>query len=124
MDLGKKRILLIPLDGGLTDGGGPMEFRVSEGVLDRICTMNVSRVVIIISETEQMEYQAKVKAVEFMVFAYCKVAVCSRERGNGLIDEVMADLPQRLRKRELFLSVGEHIEGIDYIGIDDFGDGL
>lgn len=120
MDLNRKKVLFIPLEGVLTDGGGLTEFSIRRGLLDRIRQMNVSRVALIVGDSDDADYKVKVKAVEFFVFLYCRTAVSSHHRGNGLVDEVIGDLPHNSRKREHFLSIGERIDKMDYMDLEEF----
>lgn len=120
MDLNRKKVLLIPLDNALTAGGGLTDFHVRRAVLDRIRQLNISHVVIIVGESDDKDFNSKVKAIQFFVFAYCKIAVGTNKRSNGLIGEVMEHLPHSMRKKECFVSVGEKITGVDYISLEDF----
>ena len=120
MDLNRKKVLFIPLEGTLTEGGGVTEFRVRREVLDRIRKTNISRVAIIYDEQKDSDFNTKVKSVEFFVFAYCKVAVTSHRRCDDIVDVVMNILPHNLRRKDVLLSVGEKIEGMDYMDLKTF----
>ena len=116
MDISKKKVLFIPSDNVLTDGGG----YVRQEVLDRICQSDFTRIAIITENSDDKYFKAKVKAIEIFVFSYCKTAVSSHKRSDMMVDEVMQDLPYSCRKRECMLSVGEHIDGIDYVDLEKF----
>ena len=119
MDLNRKKVILIP-ESVLTDGGGLTDLRLRRDILDRIRNMNVQRVAIILSESEDKDYISRVKTMEFFVFSYCKTAVSSHHRNDTLLEEITASLPHGLRKRECFLFVGEKFPGIDHISVEDF----
>ena len=120
MDLNRKKVLFIPLEDTLTEGGDVTEFRVRREVLDRIRKTNISRVAIIYDEQQDEDFNTKVKSVVFFVFAYCKVAVTSHRRTESVVEDVMNILPHNLRRKDVLLSVGEKIEGMDYIDLKTF----
>lgn len=101
-------------DSGLTD------FHVDRVLLDRIRSLNLSRVAIIAGESGDKDYNAKVKTVEFFVFCYCKTAVSTHARTETIVEDIMAKLTHSLRKKELIFSVGERFGDIDFISKEDF----
>lgn len=117
MDINRKKVLLISQDSLLSDDQGVTDFHVRQAVLDRIVKLKFSSVAIIFRDTEN---HAKVKTVEYFVFAYCKVAVSTHVRGDGLLEEIMGTLPHGMRKPEVFVSVGEKIDGVDFLRLEDF----
>ena len=120
MDLNRKKVLFIPLEDTLTEGGDVTEFRVRRDVLDKIRKTNILRIAIVYDEQDDEDFNTKVKSVEFFVFAYCKVAVTSHKRTECFVDDVMNILPHNLRRKEVILSVGEKFEGIDYMDLNTF----
>lgn len=119
MDINRKKVILIP-ESVLTEIGGLTDLKLRRDILNRIRNMNVQRVAIILSESEDEDYISRVKTMEFFVFSYCKTAVSSHHRGDTLLDEITAMLPHSLRKRECMLSVGEKTPMLDYISVEDF----
>ena len=120
MDITKKKVLLIPMDYVLTDGGGLTDFHVRREILDRIRSLNVTRVVIIYSNSEDKDFFAKVKAIEFFVFAYCKTAVSVALKGADMLDNIMSSLSYRLRSKEFCVCIGDKVDGVDDITMEDF----
>lgn len=132
MDITKKKILFIDLDdtliktaSGETFAQDITDFRVRKEVLDRIKSLNFSRVAIITNQGGIPKYVtledfiAKLKTIEFFVFSYCKIAVSShfcdsmddndprRKPNTGMLEDVMHTLPNGLRKKEIMLMVGD-----------------
>ena len=120
MDLNRKKVLIIPFEKVLTESSGVTDFHVRREVLEKIRHMNISRVAIVSGESDDNDYFAQVKAVEYFVFVYCKTAVSTHKDSDGVVDEVMGMLPHNLRKKETFLSVGRKLEGIDSLSLEDF----
>lgn len=120
MNIDRKKVLLIPLEGVLTEGGGVTEILLRRELLDRIRRMNISHVAIITGESDDKDYQVKVKTVEYFVFVYCKTAVSTHQVGERLFDEIAGRLPHNQRKKEVFLSVGCRIDGVDGLSLEDF----
>ena len=160
MDLKKKKVLFIDLDDTLikTSSGETFaqditDFRVRKDVLDKIRELNICRVAIVTNQggipdfVSEEDFRAKLKAIEFFVFAYCKIAVSShfcasvddndprRKPNTGMLEEVWQSIPSSLRKRDLMLMVGDASGGdawsdtdlrtaenfsIDYMDINDF----
>lgn len=116
MDLNKKKVLFIPFE-ELTQKDVS---KVSKGILDKVNALNIQRVAIIIDDTADKFLAAYYKSTEFFVFAYCKTAVSLHKRCDDIIGEVTALMPHNLKKKDLMVSVGEKIEGIDYISVEDF----
>ena len=118
MDNNRKKVLLIPFDGILTK---EHTFDINKGICDKIRRMpNVQRVAIIADKSDDAFYNARKKSVEFFVFMYCNTAVSTHERGDGMVESIMDMLPHNIRKKDYMLSVGEKIEGIDYVEPNDF----
>lgn len=162
MDINKKKILFIDLDGtlirtasGKTFAEDVTDFRIRKDVLDKIRSMkNLLRVEIVTNQggipqyLSEEDFMAKLKAVEFFIFCYCKVAVgthyCislddkdpNRKPNTGMLDDTMETLPPNIRKKDLMLMVGDASGkegdfsdsdrrtaenfGIDYMDVEDF----
>ena len=122
MDIGRKKIVILPIDCLVVTASGKEEaedvtdFRLRGDVLDRIAACrNLSRVIII-----GVDDLAKLKAIEIFVFIHCNAATLTVDEA----DEVMLLLPHNIRKRELMLSVGSKSVAkaldCDYISLEDF----
>lgn len=117
MDINKKKVLLIRQDALLSENRGLTDFHVRQDVLDRIKSLNIGYVAILFDKEES---KVKMKAVEYLVFAYCKVGVSTHNREETFVEEIMQYLQHNMRKRESFLSIGQDIEGVDNISLKDF----
>ena len=161
MDINKKKVLLIDLDGTLIK---PVEgkifpkditdFRIRKDVADRIRSLkNVVRVAIVSNQggipeyVDEADFIAKIKTIEFFLFAYCKVAVSShyctdkddshrRKPDIGMLEEVTETLPHNLRDKSKMLMIGDASGkegdffdsnlmaaknyGIDYLDVEEF----
>ena len=120
MDLNRKKVLFIPLDGVLVENGNVMDLNFRRDVLEKIRHMNISRIAIMVEESEDKDYFTKIKTVEYFVFVYCKTAVSIHKDNEGVVGEVMGMLPHNIRKKETFLSVGCKLDGIDSLSLEDF----
>lgn len=132
MDLSKKKILFIDLDDTLieTVSGDVFprditDFKFKLEVLDKIRTMNLSRVCIVTNQggipeyVAEEDFKAKLKAIEFFMFLYCGVPVSSvycasrdpendmRKPNTGMLKESVKGLPKSLRREEVMLMVGD-----------------
>lgn len=132
MDIKKKKVLFVDLDGTLitTSSGNTFaqdvtDFRVRKDVLDRIRELNVSRVAIVTNQggipqhISEDDFIAKLKTIEYFVFTYCKIAVSShycssldnedprRKPNTGMMEEVMDTLPRSLCNKEQMLMIGD-----------------
>ena len=120
MDITRKKVLFISLDNVLADDKGITDFHVRRDILDRIRSLNISRVVIIYPHSEDKDFFAKVKAIEFFVFAYCKTAVSTICQKEDMVEDITDTLSSGLKKKELFVSIGCEVDGIDHIKMEDF----
>ena len=118
MDITKKKVLLIPLE-PIDTGNGLTDIHIRREVLDRIHQLNICRVAITYGDYDS-GYFVKIKAIEFFVFAYCKIAVSTYHRTEDMTDEILGTLPHNMRKRECLLSIGEKVKGMDYLTMEDF----
>lgn len=114
MDINRKKVLIITEYNVVADGD-QVDFHFRKDVLDRICSLNISHVAVVLKEDEPL---VRAKTIEFYIFAYCKTAVSTHKA--DVIDEVMRMLPHNQRKRELFVSIGEEYPGIDKLSMEDF----
>ena len=119
MNLERKRVLIIPLN-ELTKGDGLTDFSVDRSVIDKIRKMNISRVAIVYKDNSNEDFYAKVKTVEFFVFAYCKISVSTHKDDSGLMPDLMGTLPHNLRNADVMLTLGMTVDGIDNIEKEDF----
>lgn len=120
MDLNRKKVLFIPIEGVLVESGNVMDLNFRRDVLEKIRHLNISRVAIMVDDSEEKDYFTKIKTVEYFVFVYCKTAVSIHKNNEGVVGEVMGMLPHNIRKKETFLSVGCKLDGIDSLSLEDF----
>lgn len=126
MDITRKKLVIIPLESlTVTASGKPYpedvsDFRIRLDVLDRLRKLRALSRIVITYGVDGRDFHAMLKAVEFFVFVYNKVAATCRKDCVGL----MEDLPHSLRKKDFILSVGDHVAeealGIDYMNLYDF----
>ena len=117
MDINKKKVLLIRQNALLSENRGLTDFHIRQDVLDRIKSSNIGYVAILFDKDES---KVKMKAIEYFVFAYCKVGVSVHIRQDTIVDETTHFLQHNFRKRENFLSIGIEVEGIDQLSLEAF----
>ena len=125
MDLPRKKIIIIPIsDLTATVSGKDVaedvtDYRIRKEMLDRLCSMgNISRVVVT-HDYDEKRFLPMLKAVEILVFVYCKTA-CSC---MASCDELMESLPHSLRRKEVIFSLDQQVADmlkVDYLDVEDF----